>query len=92
MFVRAEILPDARPALAVERGAVLGLRDARFVYVARDGKAVRVVVEARDLDATRIEIVAGLAEGDKVLSGPGLARLFDGAPVVIEEPVAQAGG
>jgi RND family efflux transporter MFP subunit len=92
MFVRAEILPDGRPALAVERGAILGLRDSRFAYVARDGKAVRVPVKARDLDATRIEIIEGLAEGDKVLAGPGLSRLFDGAPVIIEEPVAQAGG
>ncbi len=82
-FVRAEIFPDPREAMTLERRAVLGPEGGRYVYVARDGKAARMPVKTRDLDATRVEIVEGLAEADQVLAGPALARIYDGAAVTI---------
>lgn len=81
LFARAEILPPPRSALTLERSAVLGAPGARFVFREREGKAQRADIETRDLDAERVEVTAGLAEGDVVLSGPNLRQLFDGAPV-----------
>jgi HlyD family secretion protein len=42
----------------------------RVVFVERDGKAVQVPVEVGLADASRIEILSGLTEGDQVVTGP----------------------
>jgi Cu(I)/Ag(I) efflux system membrane fusion protein len=80
----AEILPEPREALVLERRALLGSADARFVFVAAGGRAVRRPVVIRDLDAARVEVRDGLARGDRALVGPDLARLSEGAPVRTE--------
>lgn len=84
LFAKAEILPSARPAVIVERCAVLGSGRSRYVFVPEDGKAARRPIEVRDLDAARVEVIAGLSPGDQVLVGPNLARLDDGSPVLLQ--------
>lgn len=82
-FARALIYPPARDVLALPRATLLGFEDARYVFVARDGKAARVPVSVRQLDAERVEVTRGLAAGDRVLAGPGLRTLVEGDPVTI---------
>jgi hypothetical protein len=80
----AEILPEPRDALVLERRALLGPRDARFVFLAEAGHAVRRPVEVRDLDAARVEVIRGLAAGERALVGPDLARVSEGSLVRVE--------
>lgn len=91
-FVRALIHPPARDALALPRAVVLGFQGQHYVFVARDGKAVRVPVQVRQLDAERVEVVAGLAEGDDVLAGPGLRTLAEDDPVLIRPTAGDGAG
>jgi HlyD family secretion protein len=62
---------------------------AKVVFVLKDGKAELRKVRTGLSSETQIEITAGLADGDEVISGPyrTLAKeLKDGDPVKAEEP------
>jgi len=83
LFVRAELRPEARQALVVERRAVLGTNGSRHVFLSENALATKRAVEVRDLDATRLEVVSGLTAGDQVLAGPSLPRLVEGTPIII---------
>jgi RND family efflux transporter MFP subunit len=83
LFVQAELRPEPRSALVLERRALLGANGNRHVFVANGGLAAKRSVEVRDLDAARVEILSGLVAGEQVLAGPSLSRLIDGAPVSI---------
>ena len=84
LFARAEIYPEPREVLALSRSALMGTDAARYVYVDESGKAKRVNVTVRQIDATRVEVLSGLKEGDKALSGPNAPLLVEGSPVKIE--------
>ncbi len=91
LFARAEIYPDPRIVLSLARSSLMGTDAARYVYVAEGGKAKRVPVTVRQIDATRVEVLSGLKEGDVALSGPNAALLVEGMPVKIEkDPSANA--
>lgn len=62
----------------------------RFVWVERDGRATRVVVEVGQSDDRWEEITSGLAAGDRVITGPGrvLRTLVDGERVEAKEASA----
>ena len=83
LFVRAELRPEPRKALVVERRAVLGTNGSRHVFLSENSVATKRAVEVRDLDAARLEVVSGLTAGDQVLAGPSLPRLVEGTPIVI---------
>ncbi|GMV62651.1 MAG: cation efflux system protein [Parvibaculum sp.] len=84
LFARAEIYPEPRAVLALDRSALMGTEAARYVYVNENGHAKRVNVTVRQIDATRVEVLSGLKEGDKALAGPNAALLLEGTPVRIE--------
>lgn len=84
LFARAEIYPDPREVLVLDRAALLGTEARRHVFVAENGRAKRVDVAVRQIDATRVEVLSGLKEGDKALSGPNAPLLIDGVAVRIE--------
>jgi RND family efflux transporter MFP subunit len=84
LFAQAELLPESRLVTVVARGAVLGVEGSRYVFLEEGGAAVRRSIDARDLDAMRLEVLDGLSAGEFVLSGPNLRRLSPGAPVVVE--------
>jgi RND family efflux transporter MFP subunit len=84
LFVRVEILPEPREALVVPRSALQGDESERYVFVAADERARRRDVTTRDLDAMRVEVRSGLREGERVLLGPNLARLREGAAIALE--------
>jgi len=90
-FARALIYPPAREVLTLPRGAVLGFEDQRYVFVETDGVAKRRPVRTAQLDAERVIVLDGLAQGEEVLSGPGLRTLVEDDPVVLQgksDPVA----
>lgn len=84
LFARATLLPDARNVLTLDRRALMGSQSARYVFVHRDGKAVRVPVVVRELDARRVEIIKGLTATDRVLAGPGLNRVREDDLISVE--------
>lgn len=84
LFARAEIYPDPREALVLSRAALMGSESARYVYVQENGHAARRPVTVRQIDATRVEVLSGLKEGDKALSGPNAPLLVEGSPVKVE--------
>jgi RND family efflux transporter MFP subunit len=81
LFVKAEFDPAPRTLKLLDRRAVLGFGDERYVFVEQEGRAIRRTIRVRDLDALHVEVLEGVTAGDRVLMGSDLARLTDGAPV-----------
>jgi len=81
LFVKAELRPEPRPAMLLDRSAVLGFGEERYVFIEHEGRAARRPVRVRDLDATRVEILTGLEGGERILIGPELTRLTEGTPI-----------
>ena len=79
------IVAEKKAALLVPRSAVQRDGEKRFVWVDRDGRARRADVTLGIIGANDIEILAGLAEGDRVVQ-PGGAPLSDGARVSQRAP------
>ncbi len=84
LFARATLSPDPRPALTLDRRALLGPQEAQYVFVAVDGRARQTKITSRELDARRVEILSGLTPGDQVLVGPNLGRVRDGDAISVE--------
>lgn len=83
LFVRAELHPEPKRSLVLERRALLGVEGSHHVFVALSGVAAKRSVEIRDLDAMRVEVISGLLPGDQVLVGPSLSRLAEGTSIMI---------
>ena len=86
-MVRGEvILEEHLHVLSISRTAVLGSADKRYVFVADKGNAHRRWIEAGFDDGRRVDIRAGLADGESVVvSGnyelhDGMAIRTDGEP------------
>ena len=84
LFARATLTSDPRPALTLDRRAVLGPQEAQHVFVAVDGHARQTKITSRELDARRVEILSGLTPEDQVLTGPNLNRVRDGDAISVE--------
>jgi len=84
LFVQVELLPEPRLVTVIDRGAVLGVEGSRYVFLEESGTASRREIKARDLDATRFEVLDGLSAGEYVLTGPNLRRLSPETPIMIE--------
>ena len=84
LFAELELHPEPREATLLERGALLGGEDTTYVFVLADGRAARRPLRVRELDAARVEVLGGLAPGERVLLGPNLTQLTDGSPVAVE--------
>lgn len=86
MFTRAEFFPPARQALTLDRKAILGIRGNQYVFISdAAGRAKQVPVRIAQIDAARVEVIEGLAEGAMVLTGPMVSSLVEGMPVRIEQ-------
>jgi RND family efflux transporter MFP subunit len=88
LFAELELRPEAREATLLARGALLGAEGNAYVFVLDGDRAARRPVRIRELDATRIEVLEGLAPGERVLLGPNLPQLAEGSPVAAEVPHA----
>jgi HlyD family secretion protein len=83
--------PLAAGEIAAEAAAAPGAPRAEehpALFVVEADKARQRTVETGISDATHVEIVSGVAEGDKVVTGPyrSLKKLDDGAAVRVADP------
>ena len=85
LFATARIeLPGTRPSLMVPAPAVRNEGGIFTLFVAKNDRAeARIVQLGRDAGGS-VEIVRGLAAGERVISAPA-AGLADGAPIAIRE-------
>ncbi len=95
MFATVRIVTDSQnDALIVPKKALVLETDEDDVFVVRDGKAERVRVELGYTDGDRVQILAGLQQGDQVIT-VGHEGLKDNAAVRLvgaEAPVVAAAG
>lgn len=96
MSVRAEVDTTVHPnVLVVPIQAVverdIADKESDVVFVVQDGKAVQRAVRTGISDETRVEIVSGVKEKDKVVSGPyrSLRDLDDGDKVQVTDRGAE---
>ena len=96
MSVRAEVDTTVHPnVLVVPIQAVverdIADKESDVVFVVQDGKAVQRAVRTGISDETRVEIVSGVKEKDKVVSGPyrSLRDLDDGDKVQVTDREAE---
>ena len=62
------IVDKAKNALAIDNNAIINKNGKNFVYVAKDGKAVKKEVEPGISNGEITEITKGLKKGDKVIT------------------------
>ncbi|MEE8468510.1 MAG: efflux RND transporter periplasmic adaptor subunit [Planctomycetota bacterium] len=96
MLVRLEIVSDRHlDAMVVPKRAVRREGDAHFVFVVRQGRAVRVAVQEGFSESEHVEILPveadSLAAGDLVVVA-GNRDLEDGTEVVPEQRALESGG
>jgi hypothetical protein len=82
LFGRARFRTGSRTALTAPAAAVIRRGQLTLAFVASDGRARLRAVRTGDTDGQRVEILAGLADGDQVLVNPP-AALADGGAIVI---------
>ncbi|MGP1586343.1 MAG: efflux RND transporter periplasmic adaptor subunit [Schwartzia sp. (in: firmicutes)] len=88
--VYAEARIEARPledALTVPLSAIVMRDDQRTVYVIEDGIAVRRVLTTGYIGEDVVEVLAGVTEGDEIITG-GLNKVREGAQVRVVEGAA----
>ncbi len=90
LFARAELYPEPREVVALDRAAVQGTEEQRYVFIAEKGVAKRVAVKIKQIDAQSVEVLAGLSEGARALTGPNLPLVAEGTPVRIGSVAAAA--
>ncbi|VFR67138.1 Probable RND efflux membrane fusion protein [plant metagenome] len=87
MFARVQLMVENTQALVVPESALSPSGAQQFVYRVAGGHAQRVPVGIGERREGRVEILSGLAAGERVVVA-GLQRITDGAPVT-ETPAAQ---
>lgn len=81
LFARVSFtVSQAEDALLVPAISVIAGLDERFVFIARDGKALRVPVRVGARTATHVQIIEGLKPGETVLTS-GVQQLRNGLAV-----------
>lgn len=69
-FGRLWLTDAPRPTLLAPTSAVYRVGQLEWAHVARDGRLLRQLVKTGALEGDRVEILAGLAPGDRVLVRP----------------------
>ncbi len=85
MFMLVELTLAERDVLTVPEGAVMLSDRQASVFVIEDGVAERREIELGQREIGRVEVVDGLAEGERV-AVTGLQRLRPGSAVTFDEP------
>ncbi|MCC7082263.1 MAG: efflux RND transporter periplasmic adaptor subunit [Burkholderiales bacterium] len=83
-FLSRELPPELRTRRTViDPGAIVERNGQRVVYVVREGRAVETPIETGNKLGDWLEVVRGLAPGDKVVATPP-DQLRDGASVSLQ--------
>ncbi len=77
-----EALPAARPVSLVPRSAVRAENGQSYVFVVRQDTVERRAIQTAGTDGDRLEVIAGLTAGDRVVVAPP-PELTDGLSIVI---------
>ena len=86
MLLSVEVASAPREALVVPEIAIGSIGTQQFVYrVEADGSAKQVRVTLGARRTGEVEIIAGLEEGQQVVTD-GLVRMRDGIKVVVKAP------
>jgi membrane fusion protein (multidrug efflux system) len=80
MFLNVQLANDERSALVIPEEALTPEAEKQYVYVVADGKAQRREVRIGGRRPGAVEILAGLAEGERVIV-EGTQKVRDGAAV-----------
>jgi membrane fusion protein (multidrug efflux system) len=93
VFARVKVLVDQRDdvLLVPETALIPAPGQTQYVYRVENGHARRVEVKTGIRRAAEVEVVKGLAPGDRIVIA-GQLKLRDGAPVMMARPVADRGG
>jgi len=86
MFMTVKLIREDAPALMLPEEALVPEGSKKYVFVVRDGKAVRVEVQTGRRRPGEVEIVSGLDAGDVVIT-EGTQKIRDG----VEVTAVQAG-
>ncbi|MBX5460928.1 MAG: efflux RND transporter periplasmic adaptor subunit [Steroidobacteraceae bacterium] len=89
MFLNVRLARDARDALLIPEGALVPEQNRQFVFVVEDGRAVRREVHIGRREPGRVEIVAGLEPGERVVV-EGTQKVRDGSAVREARPSGAA--
>jgi membrane fusion protein, multidrug efflux system len=90
MFMTVKLLRSDVPALMLPEEALVPEGNKKFVFVVRDGKAVRSEVQTGRRRPGEVEIVSGLDDGDVVVT-EGTQKIRDGVAVKVIPVTGQAG-
>lgn len=80
MFLNVRVAPEARDALMIPEAALMPEQSRQFLYVVQDGRATRREVRIGRREPGRVEIVAGLSPGERVIV-EGTQKVRDGGAV-----------
>lgn len=89
LFCNVDLMPAPRKVLVASRKFILGGEGARYAFIAENGRAKKIGLSTRDLDAERVEILNNVPEGTELIGGVNLARLTEGIAVTREAPAVQ---
>jgi RND family efflux transporter MFP subunit len=85
-FLSRELPPELRTRRTViDPGALVELNGRRVVYLVREDRAIETPIEVGGRLGDWIEVVSGVAPGDKVVANPS-DKLHDGARVALQAP------
>lgn len=82
MFMTVRLQRKEPPALLVPEEALVPQGDRQFVFVVRDGKVQQVEVQTGRRRPGEVEVLKGLAAGDRVVT-EGTQKVRDGSAVTI---------
>jgi len=84
MLLTVAVIRSREALVAVPEAALVPVQDRQHVYVVEDGRAVQKLVEIGRRQPGYVEIVSGLAVGERVVI-EGTMRLRDGIQVTVQE-------
>lgn len=87
MLLTMRLIRAVEPALMIPELAIVAQNDKQFVFVIKDDKAQRQLVQTGRRRPGRVEITSGLQPGDEVVV-EGTLKLRDGTPVVARQQEA----
>lgn len=90
MLLTVNLVQNRSSALVVPEEAILPIQDKKFVYVVKENTAQRVEVETGRIRPGIVEILAGLEEGQQVITR-GVIKVRPGSKVIIKGENQSAG-
>lgn len=82
MFMTVELQRSREAVVLIPEEALAPRSGRQYVYAVRDGKAVEIEVTLGVRAPGKVEVTAGLADGDEVIV-EGIQKIRDGAAVVV---------